>query len=335
MMKNRAEMGHKQAEGPLVLALDTSTASLAAAVLRGDRTLGALQSMAERNHSVQTVPQLKALLAECGVSPEELDGIAIGRGPGSYTGMRIAVTVGKTLAWAWNKPLVGVSSLEALAYGAWQASTAASAAASAEASGEADRKHEPSQTDWFVPIMDARRGQVYTALFAVSPDGGWKRLIGDGIRLMRDWVDRLDERREAAHGWEREDASRPGSGHDPDPDAQSAPVQPADVKRDKAAAGTESAPARIWIVGDLSLHEAEAVRLRSLCETEGADEGSASVSLFPCAMDGRAVAMLGAMRLAKGERDDVHSFVPNYTQLAEAEAKLLAKQAQCGEVNGR
>jgi tRNA threonylcarbamoyladenosine biosynthesis protein TsaB len=319
-MENGAEMERARADGRLVLALDTSTASLAAAVLRGVQTLGALQSMAERNHSVQTVPQIKALLAECGVKPEELDAIAVGRGPGSYTGMRIAVTVGKTLAWAWDKPLVGVSSLEALAYGAWQASSdgvssAASSTVSAAVSGEAgDTPRGPSETDWIVPIMDARRGQVYTALFAASPEGGWKRLADDGIRLMRDWVDRINELRRSAA---------------PDPQ----PGRPADAGQDSLP-GAQLAPARIWIAGDLTLHETEAGRLRSLCEAEGGLAGACSVHLFPYAMDGRAVAALGAVRFARGELDDVHSFVPNYTQLAEAEVKLLAKQ-QCGEVNGR
>jgi tRNA threonylcarbamoyladenosine biosynthesis protein TsaB len=67
----------------VVLALDTSTASLAAALTRGGEILASVQSLAERNHSLATVSQLKALLDETGIKPDELDGIAIGRGPGS------------------------------------------------------------------------------------------------------------------------------------------------------------------------------------------------------------------------------------------------------------
>lgn len=264
--------------GPLVLALDTSTTALAAALVRDGETLGTIQSLAERNHSVLTVAQLKTLLLECGVASEELDGIAVGRGPGSYTGMRIAVTIGKTLAWIWNKPLVGISSLEALAYGACQASKQ-----------EAPLQPSTGGTDWFIPIMDARRGQVYTSAFRCSADGQWSRLSVDGIRLMREWVDQLAEM--------------------------------------SISSGDGDAPDRIWIVGDLSLHEAEGERLREICAQS---RPACDVRLYPYAMEGVSIAALGSMRLAKGERDDVHAFVPNYTQVTEAEAKLLAKQA--GEV---
>ncbi|SDX60224.1 tRNA (adenosine(37)-N6)-threonylcarbamoyltransferase complex dimerization subunit type 1 TsaB [Paenibacillus sp. CF384] len=269
-------------EGQLVLALDTSTASLAAALVRGDEVLRDIQSLAERNHSVHTVSVVKDLLSECGVAPEELAGIAIGRGPGSYTGMRIAVSVGKTLAWVWQKPLVGVSSLEALAYGAWQTGADKDTAAANVPVG--------TRPVWVVPIMDARRGQVYTGAFEASaPDvsssefpAAWKRLAKDGIRLMHDWVDRLA----------------------------------ADVKDMDAA----SRPSAIWIVGELQLHEAEAERLRSICP-------EVEVAAFSYILEGRSVAALGLSRLAAGESDDVHTFIPNYTQLTEAEVKLQERTA--------
>ncbi|WP_274649105.1 tRNA (adenosine(37)-N6)-threonylcarbamoyltransferase complex dimerization subunit type 1 TsaB [Paenibacillus humicola] len=318
-MTGQQAEGREAADGPLMLAVDTSTAALAAAVVRGGTTLASLQTMAERNHSVQTVPQIKALLERSGVAPESLDGLAVGRGPGSYTGMRIAVAVGKTLAWVWNKPLVGVSSLEALAYGAMcEAADGADEAAAGDIGGEFGRpadlgevsvgRTHPAQADgivspeeWYIPIMDARRGQVYTAAFASQ--GGresWSRLEDDGIRLMKDWVDRVNGLRLARRNGE--------------------------------------APFRIWIVGDFSLHEAEGERLRSLCEAEISYAGSrhTEVRLLPAVLNGSAVAALGMRRIARGERDEAHTFVPNYTQLAEAEVKLLARQAgQAGEAGGR
>ncbi|UVI31158.1 tRNA (adenosine(37)-N6)-threonylcarbamoyltransferase complex dimerization subunit type 1 TsaB [Paenibacillus spongiae] len=284
---SHAETSAGAAGKPIILAVDTSTALLAMALVRGEETLGSVQSMAERNHSVYTVTKLKSLLDDCGVTPEQLGGIAIGRGPGSYTGMRIAVSVGKTLAWVWKKPLIGVSSLEALAFGSMQPGAGA--------------------VDWYVPLMDARRGQVYTALFAASENGGWTRLAEDGVRLMKDWVDVLADR---VH----------------------------------AAAERSEAPERIWFVGDLSLHEAEALRLQECLGAKpaadgspasGSDSGNAcgtaalcDVRLLPSVMEGRAVAVLGAQRLANGEGDDVHTFVPNYTQLTEAEVKLQAKSRE-------
>ena len=270
--------------GMLVLALDTSTASLAAALVRGGETISEVQSLAERNHSVHTVSIVKSLLEDNGISAHQLDGIAIGMGPGSYTGMRIAVSVGKTLAWAWDRPLVGVSSLESLAFGAWQKEMLEAAQL------EHPSKPVASDTQWFIPIMDARRGQVYTSSFAASSSAGtWGRLAKDGIRLMHDWVDEL-----------------------------ASLIQQLEP---------EEMPIAIWIVGDLTLHEAEADRLAAKLAP---DENATTFSLIkvrklPFIMEGRSVASLGMKRLAAGERDDIHTFIPNYTQLTEAEVNLQAK----------
>ena len=76
-----------------------------------------LNERAERNHSVHVVPVMEQLLAASNTQPGQLDGIAVGVGPGSYTGIRIAVTAAKTLAWAWDIPVAGVSSLQAIAWG--------------------------------------------------------------------------------------------------------------------------------------------------------------------------------------------------------------------------
>ncbi|MFC5647565.1 tRNA (adenosine(37)-N6)-threonylcarbamoyltransferase complex dimerization subunit type 1 TsaB [Paenibacillus solisilvae] len=280
----------------LVLALDTSTASLAAALVHGAETIGEVQSLAERNHSVHTVSIVKSLLEDNGITAEQLDGISIGIGPGSYTGMRIAVSVGKTLAWAWNKPLVGVSSLESLAFGAWQKVADPAEAAAESDSDSANLRQsgsEPfkagSKMEWFIPIMDARRGQVYTAGFAAASDGAWNRLAKDGIRLMYDWVDEL--------------ASRIRQLEDSD------------------------LPEAIWIVGDLQLHEAEADRLTAVISSAQQASASTSVNVQKLSfiMEGGSVAALGMKRLAAGEKDDIHSFIPNYTQLTEAEVNLRAK----------
>ena len=203
-------------------------------------------------------------------------------GPGSYTGMRIAVSVGKTLAWAWNRPLVGVSSLESLAFGAWQKEMQESAQL------EQPSKPVASDTQWFIPIMDARRGQVYTSSFAASSSAGaWGRLAKDGIRLMHDWVDELA--------------------------SQIQQLEP------------EEMPIAIWIVGDLTLHEAEADRLAAKLAPDKDATSIIKVRKLPFIMEGRSVATLGMKRLSAGERDDIHTFIPNYTQLTEAEVNLRAK----------
>jgi len=259
-----------------ILAFDTSTAALAAAIISGDEVLGEIQSFAERNHSVYIVTHLKQLLADCGVTEELLGAIAVGNGPGSYTGMRIAVSAAKTLAWVWNKPLIGVSSLEALAYGGWHH------AARDESATLASVQQEGS-AEWVLPIMDARRGQVYTGGYIMTAAGGWSQFAEDRIVLMKDWVEHV-----AA-----------------------------------LAAEPSANVARIWVAGDLSLHEAEAIRLRQLVEEAGIE-----VRLLTYELEGRWVAQLGSEKLRNGELSDTHMLIPNYTQLTEAERLLSAKSVE-------
>ncbi|MWV44510.1 tRNA (adenosine(37)-N6)-threonylcarbamoyltransferase complex dimerization subunit type 1 TsaB [Paenibacillus sp. HJL G12] len=156
------------------LALDTSTACLALAVMENDKVLHTIQAAGERNHSVHLMPLAQKGLAEAGVALSEVSGIAVGIGPGSYTGTRIAVTAAKTLAWAWNIPVAGISSLQALAW---------SGLLTAEGRGSGD--------NWIIPLMDARRGQAYTALFQAKGNNMPVRMQEDAIRLMDQWVEEI------------------------------------------------------------------------------------------------------------------------------------------------
>ncbi|CAM3329793.1 tRNA (adenosine(37)-N6)-threonylcarbamoyltransferase complex dimerization subunit type 1 TsaB [Paenibacillus lupini] len=252
-----------------ILAFDTSTAAFAAAIIDKGSILGEMQSFAERNHSVHIITHVKQLMTDAGVTAEDIGAIAVGSGPGSYTGMRIAVAAAKTLAWVWNKPLVSVSSLEAIAYGGWH-------------HGSVLEDQAESGEDWILPIIDARRGQVYTGGYAMSADGQWRSFAADGVRLMNDWVERI---------------------------AGEAAELSGQVKR-------------IWVIGDLTIHEGEANRLRTLCEDK------IEVHLLSYELEGRAIAQLGQHRLQAGEIADTHGLTPNYTQLAEAEANLLRAKQQ-------
>ena len=89
-----------------LLGIDTSTAAMTAALLTAEGTLASIRSDAERNHSIKLVPAVDELLNAHGWTEATLDGIAVGIGPGSYTGVRIAVTAAKTMAWAWDKPII-------------------------------------------------------------------------------------------------------------------------------------------------------------------------------------------------------------------------------------
>lgn len=266
-----AKAEQNQDSGTVVLALDTSTAAMAASVMRGSEVLAEVQSLAERNHSVHVITHVKELLQKAGISRDGLDAIVVGSGPGSYTGMRIAVTAAKTLGWAWHKQVVGVSSLEAVALGGWSSGMASGAK---EFEDVAERV-----LHIVVPIMDARRGGVYTACFDSDNKGAdWRRGEPDGVRLMADWAEHI---------------------------------------ANAAAEQAKERPVVVWLTGDLSLHGEGAAKLAGLGAASGVE-----VRLAPYVLDGRFVGQLGLERLRRGETDDVHSLIPNYTQLTEAEVKL-------------
>ena len=87
------------------------------------------------------MPQIERLFLLAGVLPAEVDGLAVSIGPGSFTGLRIGLTTAKTLAYAWGKKIVGVPTLEALAYGC------------------------PCASGWVSAMLDAQKGRVYQALY--------------------------------------------------------------------------------------------------------------------------------------------------------------------------
>ncbi|QWU17193.1 tRNA threonylcarbamoyladenosine biosynthesis protein TsaB [Paenibacillus sophorae] len=255
------------------LALDTATATLGVAVTEGGRVLHEINASGERNHSVHLLPIIGEALQASGGS-EMLDGISVGVGPGSYTGTRIAITAAKSLAWGWKLPVVGVSTLQALAWGGWNAG----AGSPDEAAAGQERSSDGFGPDWIVPLLDARRGQAYTALFAVDGGSAPQRLAPDRIRLMADWVQSLAERLDTAK-----------------------------------AIG--ECPRRLWFVGETAVHGSG--------ELLGPLEGASELRVLPYELEGRWVGFLGEARHASGDIDDVHGLIPNYTQLAEAEANLL------------
>lgn len=99
-----------------ILAIDTSNQVLGVALLKDDQIIGEIITNLAKNHSVRLMPAIDNLMKEVSMAPEQLDKIVVAKGPGSYTGVRIGITTAKSLAWALNIPVAGVSSLEILAY---------------------------------------------------------------------------------------------------------------------------------------------------------------------------------------------------------------------------
>jgi tRNA threonylcarbamoyladenosine biosynthesis protein TsaB len=150
------------------LALDTATDAMTIAIFKDDLLIGESSSPSERNHSNRLLPAIQELTTELGMPMRSLSGIVVGQGPGSYTGIRIGVTVAKTLAWSLRIPLIAISSLEAMAYGVI----------------------ETSETVGVIPMIDARRGRAYTAFYKNNGDS-WTCTVPDGIKSMEQFLDEL------------------------------------------------------------------------------------------------------------------------------------------------
>jgi len=125
-----------------ILYLDTSSNYLYAGVVSNDRLLREIKLQLDKELSIFTLPKIKQLLEDAYVKPTEIDKIIVTNGPGSFTGIRIGMTIAKTFCWALNIPLITITSLEAMSL-----------------SVITDKKY-------FVPIIDARRNYVYSAIYS-------------------------------------------------------------------------------------------------------------------------------------------------------------------------
>ena len=131
-----------------IAAFDTSSKALTLAILEDETLLAQMTLNIKKNHSITLMPAIDFLMNSLDMKPKDLDRIVVAQGPGSYTGLRIAVATAKTLAHTLKIELVGVSSLLALV---------------------------PEQAEGLViPIMDARRNNVYAGFYqsgqAVRPE---------------------------------------------------------------------------------------------------------------------------------------------------------------------
>jgi len=145
----------------LILAFETSAKAASVALTDGDKLLGESYQNTGLTHSQTLLPMAQELLKSCGKNPEQVEAVAVAAGPGSFTGIRIGVAAAKGFAWGKELPCYGVSTLEAMArnLGAWQGLV--------------------------VPVMDARRSQVYTATF-LAEGGELSRLCEDRAVSLED-----------------------------------------------------------------------------------------------------------------------------------------------------
>lgn len=127
-----------------LLALDTSTSTGGAALWEDGTIQGEVLLEVAATHSERLLPAVNSLLRDVGWEGSSLSAIAVAVGPGSFTGLRIGVTTAKALAYGWGLPVIGVSTLEAMA---WQLA---------------------GRRGVVAPIINARRERVYAAAYDVS-----------------------------------------------------------------------------------------------------------------------------------------------------------------------
>lgn len=173
-----------------ILAIESSAKAASVALCRDEFLVAEYYQNSGLTHSATLMPMCEALLKNCGVTLEQIDLIAVANGPGSFTGLRIGIATAKGLAWPGEKPCLGVSTLEAMAWNLCGMEGTVCCA------------------------MDARRQQVYNAVFALTPEGPvrWTEdraisleelfaaektdrrpwiLVGDGAQLCYDYGKKL------------------------------------------------------------------------------------------------------------------------------------------------
>ena len=139
----------------LILSIETGT-DICSVALANDGELMALRESDEgRDHAKKVALFVDELLRETGVQPADLDAIAVGKGPGSYTGLRIGVSFAKGMCYALNIPLISVGSLDALSEVAREDYDA----------GILDIEDEEWSAASLCPMVDARRMEVYAQIF--------------------------------------------------------------------------------------------------------------------------------------------------------------------------
>ncbi|MBP1995000.1 tRNA (adenosine(37)-N6)-threonylcarbamoyltransferase complex dimerization subunit type 1 TsaB [Paenibacillus eucommiae] len=319
----------------LYLAMDTSTSSLTVAVLKNGHLLGELSTYAERNHSIGLLPNIQQLLTSLGLKPKDLKAVVSGKGPGSYTGVRIGVSTAKTFAWSLGIDLIGVSSLEAMALGGRRVAagepdmihlikgndltqdikdTAQDTTKDTTKDTTQDSKQIDGWTDsvkskWIIPLVDARRGQAFTGVYE-------ERNIWNAIEYM---VNRINDNENDTQEFSKWRTFIPDSIRVVEPWLEQVAILADDAQLRRKVSGLVEwgAPEHVVFVGETDSFEAQI--------SQFAENWSGTVTVIPHLIKAQNIGLLAYPLWQKGELQELHTFAPNYAQLPEAEAKLQAK----------
>ena len=153
--------------GLKILSIDTTAAAASCAIVENGVVLGESYVSRKLTHSQTILSMVEDMLKNCQLSMSEMDGFAVAAGPGSFTGLRIGISAVKALAFAENKPAMGVSTLQALAYNLM------------------------GMDGIICAVMDARVGQVYCGVFRGS-DSGMVRIFEDEALMIEELFGKLE-----------------------------------------------------------------------------------------------------------------------------------------------
>lgn len=146
---------------PKILSIETSTTVCSVALTTDGNTLASQKLFLEKSHSTLLTVVIEQIMKQVGMEMAELDAIAVSKGPGSYTGLRIGVSTAKGLCYALDKPLIAVNTLLAMA-------------------NEVNRQNHSQAL--LCPMIDARRMEVYTALY----DDGLNELKKTSAKILEE-----------------------------------------------------------------------------------------------------------------------------------------------------
>jgi len=134
-----------------ILCIETATSVCSVALAQEGKLLAYREEKGKNSHSNVITLFIDEVINQAGILKEQIDAVAVSKGPGSYTGLRIGVSTAKGLCYALEKPLISVSTLQAMAFGC---------------SKQLMDKKQKVKEALFCPMIDARRMEVYSALFS-------------------------------------------------------------------------------------------------------------------------------------------------------------------------
>ena len=150
---------------PLLLHIDTAIENASVCISKNGELIAIAENKNQKDHAKWIQPAIQSMMKESGLSLKELNAIAVSNGPGSYTGLRVGLATAKGLCFALNKPLITLSTLEVMTFAAI---------------GNTPNSKLPTIDLLFCPLIDARRMEVFTAIY----DRSLKTILPPHARII-------------------------------------------------------------------------------------------------------------------------------------------------------